>query len=111
MSSDALKLNEQTVWRAASEVFLKSIFRVGGVIPSHRLAWACVRGAGLLALFPPALLLGQFNPPPFKYAVYATGTGCGAINMSGGAPGGYAVKHRRRTPRPTDGGAYGGQLT
>ncbi len=54
-------------------------------MPLHRLTWACVGRAGLLALSLPVLLLGQFNPPPYKYAAYATGTGCGTINMSGGA--------------------------
>ena len=37
----------------------------------------------LLAAFLPASLFGQFNPPPYQYAVYATGTGCAAIGLSG----------------------------
>jgi len=51
----------------------------------RRLAWVRVGGVGLLALFLPMLLLAQFSPPPLDYAVYATGTGCGAINLSGNA--------------------------
>ena len=47
--------------------------------------WLCICRAGLLAVCLPIAALGQFSPPPFNYAAYATGTGCGAINMSGGA--------------------------
>ena len=55
----------------------------GWVMPFR--PYACIRRAGLLLLFLPMAVFGQFSPPPFNYAVYATGTGCGAINMSGSA--------------------------
>lgn len=51
----------------------------------RRSAWVRIGGVGLLALFLPPVLFGQFSPPPFNYAAYATGTGCGAISMSGSA--------------------------